>query len=112
MNYYYCTRVHNQSTYNECVYRQNAEDQNSKGSKSSTSTGRRARFFALFKLVSSLPRAFSASLEGSVIEMKPTASALEDTVVSKSLATVNDAVTSKHSIFVENASFICLVLSS
>ena len=56
-----------------------AEDQHSRGSKRGTP---RARFFALFKVASSLPRAFSASLEGSVIQMKPAALAPEETVVS------------------------------
>ena len=59
-----------------------AEDQHSRGSKSGTVGTPRARFFALFKVVSSLPRAFSASLEGSVIQMKPAALAPEETVVS------------------------------
>ena len=43
--------------------------------QSSKSGTPRARFFALFKVVSSLLIAFLASLEGSVIEMRPAAQA-------------------------------------
>ena len=56
-----------------------AEDHHSRGLKSDTP---RARFFALFKVASNLPRAFLASLEGSVIQMKPAAVAPEEPVVS------------------------------
>ena len=40
----------------------------------------------LFQAVIDLPVAFSASVEGSVIEMKPTAPVPEDNMVSPSLA--------------------------
>ena len=42
----------------------------------------RTRFFALFQVAFSLPIGFSASLEGSVIEMNPAALAAEDSAVS------------------------------
>ena len=42
----------------------------------------RTRFFALFQVAFSLSIGFLASLEGSVIEMNPTASAAEDSTVS------------------------------
>ena len=42
----------------------------------------RARFFTLFQIAFSLPIGFSASLEGSVIELKPAALVPQDTAVS------------------------------
>ena len=40
-----------------------------------------ARCFRLFQVAFSLPIAFSTSLEGSVIEMKPTTPVSQDTVI-------------------------------
>ena len=41
-----------------------------------------ARFFMLFQVAFGLPNSLFTSLEGSVIEMKPTTLASQDTVVS------------------------------
>ena len=66
-----------------------AEDQ-PRGLKSGTP---RTRFFALFQVAFSLPIGFSASLEGSVIEMNPAALAAEDSALRLKLSELNHAIT-------------------